>query len=62
MTIGNVYYIENFTAPKLFRGTYFECLLTDQKIESNQVVVKDLGQYKEYKNEVWKPERFNQFK
>lgn len=56
---GNVYYLKDFTAPKVFNGLYFECLLTDQKIPANTKIHSDLGSIKDWKTEIWKPERFN---
>jgi hypothetical protein len=32
LKIGYVYYLNGFTAPKVYLGTHFECLITDQKI------------------------------
>lgn len=56
--IGHVYYLKDFTAPKVFNGLYFECLLTDQKIRADKLVVEDLGKVDEWKTKIWKPERF----
>jgi hypothetical protein len=56
--IGHVYYIGYFTAPKVFNGLYFECLLTDQKIPAYEKLIEDLGHIKEYKQEIWKRKRF----
>lgn len=55
---GHVYYLKDFTSPKVFNGLYFECLLTDQKIRADEPVVKDLGKIDEWKFPIWKPERF----
>lgn len=55
---GHVYHIKDFTAPKVFNGLYFECLLTDQKIPAYAKLIADLGHIHDYKEEIWKPERF----
>jgi hypothetical protein len=55
---GHVYFIEGYTAPKVFNGLYFECLLTDQKISAHIRIRKDLGHLLEWKHEIYKPERF----
>lgn len=56
--IGCIYFLENYTAPKVFNGLYFECLLTDQKISAHTPIKGYVGDLREYKGEVWKPERF----
>lgn len=57
---GGVYLLEKFTAPKVFNGLYFLCLQTDQKISVyNNNVVKYLGHITEWKDNIYKPERFN---
>lgn len=55
---GHVYYLKNFTAPKVFNGLYFECLLTDQKIPSHEKIHSDLGSFDDWKSPIYKPERF----
>lgn len=55
---GHVYYLKDFTAPKVFNGLYFECLLTDQKIRADEKIHKDLGLLTEWKHPIYKPERF----
>lgn len=55
---GHVYYLEDYTAPKYFNGLYFECLLTDQKIEPKAPLHADLGPLEDWKHEIWKRERF----
>ena len=58
--VGIIYYLHNFTAPKVYTGLYFWCLLTDQKIPSHTKVVKDTGIHiKDWEHEIYKPERFN---
>jgi hypothetical protein len=54
----HVYFIENYTSPKLFNGSHFECLLTDQLLEPSSKIIDDLGHINNYKFEIWKPERF----
>jgi len=56
---GFVYYLKDFTAPKVFNGLYFECLLTDQKIAANEKVKKELCHITEWEHDIYKPERFN---
>jgi len=56
---GIIYYLKNFTAPKVYNGLYFECLLTDQKIPSHTKVIKSTGVHiKDWKHDIYKPERF----
>ena len=55
---GHVYFIALYTAPKVFNGLYFECLLTNQKIPAYAKLIEDLGNIHDYKSEIWKPERF----
>ena len=56
--IGHVYYLKDFTAPKVFNGLYFECLLTDQKIRADEKIHSDLGLLTDWKDKIYKPERF----
>lgn len=55
---GHVYFLQDYTAPKVFNGLYFECLLTEQKIPAFAKISKDLGRLLEWTNEIYKPERF----
>jgi hypothetical protein len=55
---GHIYFIQPHTAPKVFNGLYFECLLTDQKIPAYAKPIEDLGHIRDYELEIWKPERF----
>lgn len=55
---GHVYYLKDFTAPKVFNGLYFECLLTDQKIRADEKIHSDLGLLKDWPHKVYLPERF----
>lgn len=55
---GYVYYLRDFTAPKVFNGLYFECLLTDQKIRADEPVHSELGLFTDWKDPIYKPERF----
>lgn len=57
--IGNVYFLKNYTAPKVFTGHHFECALTHQYLTSNIKILQDLGPLKDWPHEVWRPERFN---
>lgn len=56
--IGHVYYLRDFTAPKVFNGLYFECLLTDQKIRADEKIHKELGLISDWNQPIHKPERF----
>lgn len=57
--IGNVYYLKDYTAPKVFNGLYFECLVTDQKIPAHARIRKDTGiSIDKWPHEIYKPERF----
>ena len=40
---GYVYFLEDYTAPKVFNGQYFECLYTNQKIAANASISEDTG-------------------
>ena len=35
LEVGIVYWLKDFSAPKVYNGLYFECLLTDQKIPAH---------------------------
>lgn len=58
LKIGFVYYLKDFTAPKVFNGLYFECLLTDQKIAANAKVHKEFCHLKDWEHKIYKPKRF----
>ena len=59
LEIGMVYYLKDFTAPKVFNGLYFECLLTDQKIPAIFKIKNSTGIHiSDWKDEIYKPERF----
>jgi len=60
LQIGEVVYLKDFTAPKVFRGILFECLLTDQIIPMAEKlkIVKKMGHIKNWKHEIWNRERF----
>ena len=56
---GQVYYLEGYTAPKIYNGLFFECLYSDKKISSHTKVKQRLGSYLDFdKSDVYKPERF----
>ena len=58
-TKGMIYYLVNYTAPKVFNGVYFECLLTDQKIPSHTEVEQCTGiNIGEWDHDIYKVERF----
>lgn len=57
MKTGRIYYLKNFTAPKVWDGKYFYCLLTDQVI-INGKVEKDTGiDVKDWQGEIYDRER-----
>ncbi len=57
---GYVYYLENYTAPKVFNGLYFECLLTDQKIPANSKINLATGiLLKDWDGAIFMIERFS---
>ena len=56
---GYVYYLEDYTAPKVFNGLYFECLLTDQKIPSHSKIKLATGiLLTDWDGEIYTRERF----
>lgn len=60
MEIGYIYYLRNFTAPKVYNGICFDCLLTVQKIESNTEIIKDTGIHiSDWESEIYLSERFD---
>lgn len=59
LQIGEVVWLKDFTAPKVYRGEYFECLLTDQKIlKEKGKVIERLGHIKKWKHPIWQEQRF----
>jgi len=60
LKVGYIYYIEGYTAPKVFNGLYFECLLTTQKISANCKVKATDTHIKDWDSKIYQPERFNQ--
>ncbi len=56
---GNIYWLHGYTAPKVFNGLYFECLVTDQKIPSHTRVKKRSNIHiKDWQHYIYKRERF----
>jgi len=56
---GTVYWLKDYTAPKVFTGMIFECLVTDQKIPAHAKIKKSTETHlKDWKHEIYKPERF----
>ena len=56
---GIVYWLKDYTAPKVFTGMIFECLVTDQKIPAHAKIKKSTETHlKDWKHEIYKPERF----
>lgn len=60
LEVGMIYYLSDYTAPKVFNGLFFECLVTDQKIAAHSKVSTKTGQHiKEWDfNSIYMPERF----
>ena len=57
---GYIYYLYDYTAPKVFNGLYFECLLTEQKIPGYAKISTATGvKITDGNYEIYKPERFN---
>lgn len=63
LTVGHIYSLKDFTAPKVWMGDYFECLLTDQKIEWDARFDGDFldqpTHIRDWKEWIYKPERFS---
>ena len=56
---GTVYWLKDYTAPKVFTGMIFECLITDQKIPAHSKIKKSTGIHlKDWKHEIYSPKRF----
>lgn len=55
----HVYYLDDFTAPKVFNGLCFECTISNQCIAANEKAVKDLGHVEDYAGDIFKPKRFH---
>lgn len=59
LTRGMVYWIMGFTAPKVFDGEKFHCLLTDQVIEYGKFLsCKEIESVTGWTGQIYKPERF----
>lgn len=57
-----VYYLKNFTAPKVFNGFYYECLLTNQKVRYDAEIAKSTGvELKDWEGEIYNRERFENY-
>jgi len=60
---GSIYYLQDFTAPKMWNGLYFDCLLTGQKIPGNEKVKKYTGHnLNDWPNAIYKKQRFYKHK
>jgi hypothetical protein len=56
---GYVYWLKDYTAPKVFNGLYFECLVTDQRISAHSKIHKCTDIHvKDWEHEIYMPERF----
>lgn len=58
LEVGVVYWLKDFTAPKVFNGLYFECLSTEQKIAAHCKAKSTGIHLLDWQHEVYKPERF----
>lgn len=59
LTVGMVYLLKDYTAPKVYNGLYFECLYTDQTIPAHAAVRIEVQHFDQFDiNEIHKPERF----
>ena len=56
---GHVYLLVDYTAPKVFTGLYFECLVTDQKIPAHAKAKKCLCPINEWDGHIYRPTRFH---
>lgn len=59
LEVGFVYWLKDFTAPKVYNGLYFECLLTEQKIPAHCKAKRTGIHLLNWEHEIFKPERFN---
>lgn len=57
---GEVVFLQDYTAPKVFKNLFFECLLTDQiiPVRESLKIIKKMGHIKNWKSEIWNKERF----
>lgn len=57
---GNIYYLRFFTAPKVWTGEWFECLLTDQRIRKKGTRVSQFTGHNllTWPHEIYRIERF----
>ncbi len=59
LKVGRVYFLKYFTAPKVWNGKYFDCLITDQII-TKLIIDKDTGiDLKDWEDEIFDRERFD---
>lgn len=56
--LGFIYYLREFTGPKVFMGDRYECLLTDQKLSATEGIYIEIGHIKDWRPEIYLPERF----
>lgn len=60
LEIGMVYFLKDYTAPKVFNGLYFECLVTVQKISAHSKIHKEIKMLNEWEvSKIYLPKRFN---
>jgi len=59
--IGNVYWLHDFTAPKVWTGEHFECLVTDQIIPQGRIKIRTEINIQDWPYEIYAPERFVYF-
>lgn len=61
--LGDIVYLKDYTAPKVFRTLFFECLVTDQiiPIAKNIKITKRCGKINNWPHWIYKPERFKEY-
>lgn len=56
---GMIYYLQDYTAPKVFTGLVFACLVTDQIIPAHAKVSTETNRHiNDWDKNIYKPERF----
>lgn len=62
MEEGYIYYLRDFTAPKVFDGTKFVCLVTDQIITRHSEIKKVTGIHiSDWAHDIYKRSRFKKY-
>ncbi len=58
--IGHVYWLYQFTAPKVWTGKYYECLVTDQVILKGKIRTRTEIHVKDWPHDIYEIERFQE--